>query len=130
MTISKILTDYKVIAVVGCSRDGAKYSNVVAGFMKDAGYRIIPINPVADKILGEKAYKSIDELDMAFDIADVFRPGEEALGITKTAIAKGAKAIWLQEGIKSAEAKGYAKSKGIEFIQDKCIMKEYIKLFG
>ena len=130
MTISKILKNYKVIAVVGCSRDRTKYSNIVAAFMKDAGYRIIPINPAADEILGEKVYKSVDDLDVSFDVADIFRPGEEALGITKKAIEKGAKVIWLQEGIRSAEAQVYAESRGIEFIQDKCMMIEYMKLFG
>jgi len=129
LEIKEILEKYRRIAVVGCSRDEAKYSNAVSKFMQHKGFKIIPINPVADEILGEKVHKSMDQLDVGFDIADVFRPSEEAMEITRMAIAKGAKVVWLQEGIKSDDAGRYAQSKGIIFIQDKCIMKEYIKYF-
>lgn len=130
MEIADILKEYKRIAVVGLSRDETKYSNLVSRFMQRAGYKIIPINPVSsDALLGEKAYKGIDDVDVPFDIADVFRPGGECLEITKKAIAKGAKVVWLQEGITNNEAKAYAESKGAAFVQDRCIMKEYVKFF-
>lgn len=129
MEIPDILKNYKRIAVVGLSRDETKYSNSVSRFMQSAGYKIIPVNPVSDMLLGEKVYKSVELLDVEFDIADVFRPSTEALEITRVAIAKGAKVVWLQEGIMNDEAKAYAESKGVAFVQNRCIMKEYVKYF-
>ncbi len=130
LEISDILKEYRRIAVVGLSRDESKYSYKVSKFMQDSGYKIIPVNPAADMLLGEKVYRSIDLVGVEFDIADVFRPGDEALEITKKAIDNGAKAVWLQEGIMNDEAKAYAEAKGIAFVQNRCIMKEYVKLFG
>lgn len=130
MEIPEVLKSYRRIAVVGCSRDEAKYSNKVARFMKEAGYSIIPINPAGGEMLGERAYTDIDSVDVGFDIADVFRPGDEALGITVKAAAKGAKVVWLQEGIVNNEAMRYAEARGVIFIQDRCIMKEYVRHFG
>ena len=130
MTLKEILSKYRRIAVVGLSRDETKYSYLVSKFMQDAGYKIIPINPFAGELLGERAYKSLDDVDVDFDIVDVFRPSEEALEVTRKAVEKGAKVIWLQEGIMNDEAERYARSKGVEFVQNKCIMKEYLKLFG
>ena len=130
MNLKEILSKYNRIAVVGLSRDETKYSYLVSKFMQDEGYKIIPVNPFADEILGEKSYKSLDDVDSEFDLVAVFRPSEEALGVTKTAVARGAKVVWLQEGIMSSEAEKYAQSKGIEFVQNKCIMKEYLRIFG
>ena len=130
MEIKEILEKYKIIAVVGLSREETKYSNAVSRFMQGVGYKIIPINPYADELLGEKVYRSIDEIDIHFDIADVFRPSAEALDITRDAITKGAKVVWLQEGIHNDDAMRYALSNKIEFVQDQCIMKSYIKFFG
>lgn len=128
MDTSEILETYKVIAVVGCSKDDQKYSNIVAKFMKDAGYVIIPVNPTADQILGERCYDSLLSIDEDVDIVDVFRPSSEALEITKQAITIGAKVVWLQEGITSEEARVYAEERGVEFVQDKCTMKEYLNI--
>ena len=130
MTLKEILSKYRRIAVVGLSRDETKYSYQVSKFMQDAGYLIIPINPFAERLLGKKVYRSLGDVDIDFDIVDVFRPSEEALNITKEAVEKGAKVVWLQEGIVSDEAEEYALSKGVEFVQNKCIMKEYMRLFG
>lgn len=127
MEIFEILQKYKTIAVVGLSRDETKYSNIVAKFMQQEGYRVIPLNPVADELLGERVYRTLDDIPEKIEIVDVFRPSEEALEITKQAVAKGASVVWLQEGIVSAEARKYAESNGVEFIEDKCIMKEYIR---
>ncbi len=127
LEIPEILKKYRTIAVVGLSRDGTKYSNLVSRFMQGEGYRIIPISPVADELLGEKVYRSLAEIPGSVDIVDVFRPGEEALEIMKQAVAKGAKVVWLQEGIVNDDASKYAKDNGVEFVQDRCIMKEYVK---
>ncbi len=127
LDIPEILEKYGIIAVVGLSRDESKYSNKVSRFMQSAGYRIIPINPVADMLLGEKVYKTLAEVPGEIEIVDVFRPGDEALGITKQAVAKGAKVVWLQEGIMNDDAKKYAEDRGLAFVQNRCIMKEYQK---
>jgi hypothetical protein len=128
MDTSEILKTYKVIAIVGCSKDDTKYSNIVARFMKDAGYTIIPVNPTAEEILGERCYDSLLSIEGDVDIVDVFRPSGEALEITKQAVTIGAKVVWLQEGIMSDEARRYAEDREVEFIQDKCTMKEYISM--
>ncbi|MCL4365377.1 MAG: CoA-binding protein [Candidatus Marsarchaeota archaeon] len=130
MEIPDILRRYKVIAVVGLSRDESKYSNKVSRFMQSVGYRIIPVNPEASVLLGEKVYKSLANVpaDANAGIVDVFRPGNEALGITKQAVGIGAKVVWLQEGIMNDDAKAYAEEHGLGFVQNRCIMKEYEKL--
>ncbi len=125
-----ILRSCKVIAVVGCSKDPEKYSNIVAHFLQDAGYRIVPVNPTADEILGEKCYHSLLDIPEKVDMVDVFRPSAEAMGIAQQAVKIGAKALWLQEGIVSEDAKKYAESMGMAFIQDRCTMKEYVKMQG
>ncbi len=130
MSIERVLGKNSTITVVGLSRDETKYSHIVAKFMQRVGYRIIPVNPTADVILGEKVYKSLLEIPENPGIVDVFRPSEEAFGIAKQAAEKGANAVWLQEGIINEEAKKYAEAKGIEFVQDKCIMKEYLRIHG
>jgi hypothetical protein len=130
LEIHEILKKYRIIAVVGLSRDGTKYSNVVSRFMQGEGYRIIPINPIADELLGEKVYRSLVEVPGRVEIVDVFRPSEGALEITKQAVANRARVVWLQEGIVNDDARKYAEDNGVGFVQDRCIMKEYIKWKG
>lgn len=128
MEAEEILKTYRTIAVVGCSRDGGKPSHYVPAYLKQHGYRIIPVNPFADDILGEKAYKSLSDVPVPFDIVEVFRPSDEALGIVKQAVEKSAKAVWLQEGISSEDAKKYAEKNKLAFVQDRCMMVEHRKL--
>ena len=124
-----ILKRYKSIAIVGLSRNEDKYSHIVAKFMMSAGYMIIPVNPSAEgKILGKRVYRNLNGLKDKLEMVDVFRPDTEALEITKSAVINGAKVVWLQEGIVNEEAKRYAESHNVMFIQDKCIMKEYIRM--
>lgn len=128
MDIPELLKNSKTLAVVGCSRDSSKYSYIVAKFMKDAGYVIIPVNPLADFIMEERCYNSLLEVHDEVDIVVVFRPSDEALEVTKEAAMMDTKAVWLQEGIISELAKKYADEHDMIFIQDKCIMKEYQKM--
>ncbi len=122
-----ILRNYRTIAVVGLSRDESRYSYKVSKFMQDAGYTVIPVNPSAQELLGHRSYPDIGSLPIVPDIVDVFRPSAEALEITKQAVAKGAKVVWLQEGIVNDEAQDYATAHGLEFVQNRCIMKEYLR---
>lgn len=126
-SVEKILS-MRVIAVVGLSKDASKPAHYVAKYMKSAGYKIIPVNPTATEILGEKCYKSLAEIPEPIDVVNVFRPASEALEIVKQALLKGAKAVWLQEGIASEEAAREARARGMLFVQDKCMMKEHARL--
>lgn len=128
MNIPDILKTYKTVAVVGCSKDETKDSNTIARFLKGVGYRIIPVNPTAKEILGEKCYDSLLSIKEPVGIVDVFRPGAEALDIARQAVEIGARVVWLQEGITNNEARKYAEDHGVAFVQDKCTMKEYMKL--
>lgn len=119
----KEILNYKTLAVVGCSTNPEKPAQYVPKYLKDNGYKVIPINPFADEILGEKVYKSLGEVPDAIDTVLIFRPGEETPEIVKHAIDVGAKAVWLQEGIKSDEAAELAKGAGLEFVMDKCMLK-------
>ncbi len=126
----KILSSFKVIAVVGCSRNEGKPSHDVPQYLKDAGYKIIPVNPSADTILGEKAYKNLLEIKEPVDVVDVFRPSAEAVEIARQAVQIKAKALWLQEGIFSEEAKKIAEENGLLFVMNRCMMKEHYKIYA
>jgi predicted CoA-binding protein len=125
-----ILKNFHVVAVVGCSREEGKPSHDVPAYLQSVGYRIIPVNPYADTILGEKAYKSLLDIKEPVDVVDVFRPAKEALQVAIQAAEIKAKALWLQEGIFSSEAEAYAKEHGLIFIQNRCMMKAHYKFVG
>ncbi len=117
------ILNYKTIAVVGCSTNPEKAANYVPKYLQEQGYRIIPVNPFAEEILGEPVYKSLEEVPDEIDTVLVFRPGEETPGVVKKAIEVGAKAVWLQEGIKSDEAESLAGDGGLQFVMDRCMLK-------
>ncbi|MCL5008015.1 MAG: CoA-binding protein [Candidatus Marsarchaeota archaeon] len=124
----RILENSKVIAVVGCSREPGKPSHDIPEYLKSVGYRIIPVNPNAEEILGERSYKDLKSIGERVDVVDVFRPSSEALRVTEEAFGIGAKAVWLQLGIVSDEAERFAKSHGMDFVMNRCMMVEYITL--
>jgi predicted CoA-binding protein len=131
MTYQEIFDKYKTIAVYGMSTNPAKPSHTVPVFMMGQGYNVIPVNPVADEIAGKKAYKKLIDIPEEIDILNVFRPSDHCLDVVKEAIerknAKGdIKMVWLQEGIINDEAKALAEENGMEFIQDRCMYKEYV----
>ena len=130
MTIKKIYENYKTIAVYGMSANPAKPSNYVPAFLMEHGYNIIPINPAAQEILGKKSYTRLEDIPEEIEILNVFRPSEVAPDVVREAIERkksrgDINLIWLQEGIISNEAKELAEENGIEFIQDRCMLKEY-----
>ncbi|MDE1861157.1 MAG: CoA-binding protein [Candidatus Micrarchaeota archaeon] len=130
MEIQEILEKFRVVAVVGCSRDPSKPAHYVPKYLLGKGYTIIPVNPSADAILGQKCYKSLGDIPQKVDVVDVFRPSSEALDITRQAVAIGAKVVWLQEGITSTDAGAYAMRNNVIFVQDKCMMKQRMKIDG
>jgi len=127
-TILYILKNFKIIAVVGCSKDEAKEAHKIPKYLKEVGYKIIPVNPTADFILGEKAYPSLLDVKEKVDVVDVFRPAREALEIAKQAKQIGARAIWLQSGIISKEAEEFCKNNNILFVENRCMMVEHARL--
>jgi predicted CoA-binding protein len=119
-----ILKRAKVIAVVGISRYQHKEAGRVPMQMQMAGYRIIPVNPYADVLLGEKVYRTLEDIPEPVDLVNVFRPSGEAADVVRQAVAIGAKAVWLQLGISSEEAERIAKDAGLDYVENRCIAVE------
>ena len=119
--VNDMLTEAKTIAVVGLSSKEHRESNSVARYLQDAGYRIIPVNPKEEEVLGEKAYPSLVDVPGDVDIVDVFRRSEETPQVAKDAVEKGAKVLWLQLGIANDEAKEIAEQGGLDVVMDTCI---------
>ena len=125
VVVDEILRDCRTIAVVGLSSNPARPSYGVASYMKTQGYRIIPVNPNEAQVLGEPAFPSLTQVPGTIDLVNVFRKSEEVLSIVKEAIAKGAKAVWLQEGIVHHAAATLAEEAGLLVVMDRCWHKEH-----
>jgi uncharacterized protein len=125
MDTGEILRKYNSIAVVGLSPNQMRPSYGVSSYMKRSGYRIIPVNPGHAEILGEKSYRTLDDVPEPIEIVNVFRRSEHILPIADAAIRKGAKVLWLQEGIYNEEAAEKARAAGMEVVMDTCILKEH-----
>ncbi len=126
--VKGLLQSARVIAVVGLSGDESKPSNVVARYLKNKGFRIIPVNPGQERILGEKTYKSLSEIPEKVDVVDIFMKADRVVPIVEEALKLQPNAIWLQLGIRSDEAKRLADERGIMFVMDKCIKQEHSRL--
>jgi predicted CoA-binding protein len=128
MRISEILHTARTIAVVGLSGKRYRPSYGVAEYMKKAGYRIIPVNPHETEILGEKCYPDLDSVPEPVDIVDIFRRSEFVPDVVEAAIRKGAKAVWMQEGVVHESAAARAESAGLAVVMDRCILKDHRRL--
>lgn len=128
--IEKILRESKVVAVVGLSPKAERPSFRVAGYLKDHGYRIIPVNPTVDEALGEHSYPSLKEVPERVDVVDVFRRPEDVPGVVEEAILVGARAIWMQEGVVNEAAAARAREAGLLVVMDRCMLKEHERLFS
>jgi len=116
----EVLERAGTVAVVGCSTDPAKAAHRIPRDLQEAGYRVIPVHPSADEILGERVYRSLTDIGEPVDLVDVFRPAAEAPGIARQAVQIGAKALWLQLGIRSQEARQIATEAGLDYVEDRC----------
>jgi hypothetical protein len=125
-----ILTESKTIAVVGLSPKEDKPSHRVANYLKEAGYRIIPVNPNAAEVLGLKSYPSLLEVPDELDVVQIFRKPEDAAAIVEDAIRKKAKVVWMQEGIINEAAAARAKEAGLRVVMDRCMFKEHSRMTG
>jgi predicted CoA-binding protein len=123
-----IVKEAETVAVVGLSNDPEKYSHEVGSYLKEQGYRIIPVNPTEEEVIGERAYDTVDQIPERIDVVDVFLPPEKTSEIAEDAVRAGAKALWLQEGIENAEARRIAEEGGLAYVEDRCMRKTHESL--
>jgi predicted CoA-binding protein len=136
--IKEILTKYKTVAVVGLSREPDKDSYRVSAYLKEHGFRIIPVNPFADEVLGEKSYKSLldipTEIQRTIEVVDIFRPAKDVPPIVDQAIKLKEMygkpyVVWMQLGIVNEQAAETAKQAGLTVVMNKCMMVEHARFF-
>ncbi len=126
-TIRRIFDGLATIAVVGLSPKPQRPSNRVARYLREAGFRIIPVNPGRDEILGEPCYPDLRAIPERVDLVDIFRRAELVLPVVRDAIAIGARAVWLQEGIVNPEAARMAEEAGLLVVMDRCIKDDHAR---
>jgi predicted CoA-binding protein len=127
-TLFRILSEAKTIAVVGASKNPEKDAHKIPKYLQEQGYWIIPVNPTADVILGERAYKSLSDVHEPYDVVDIFRPSEDVPPIVDEAIRGPAKVIWMQLGIENDAAARKAEAAGKIVVQNVCMMVAHRKL--
>lgn len=119
--IPEVLERMSTVAVVGCSTHPAKAAHAIPRQVQAAGFRIIPVHPSADEVLGERAYRRLADIPDPVDLVNVFRPAAETPGIVEQARDVGAPAVWLQSGIRSAHARRIAEEAGLVYVEDACL---------
>lgn len=128
--LRRVLTRYRSIAIVGLSANWYRPSYFAAKYLKDHGYRIIPVNPAYPEVLGERCYPSLRDIPGAVEVVDCFRRAEDIPPIVEDAIHIGAKVLWLQLGVINHDAARMAHAAGMEVVMDRCMKIEYARLFG
>ena len=129
-TLRRILRDTRTIAVVGLSAEWHRPSYFAAKYMQQHGYRILPVNPRYDEILGERCYASLREIELPVDLVDVFRRSADVLPIAEQAIAIGARCLWQQIGVKNLAADELARAAGLDSVLDRCVKIEHARIYG
>lgn len=127
--IREIFEKYKTLAVVGLSSRPSRPSYGVSSYMMAHGYRIIPVNPNEESVLGLKCYRNLDEVPEVPEVVVIFRRPEFVAEVVDAAVRKGARVIWMQEGIIHEDAARRAREAGVEVVMDRCILKEHAKRF-
>jgi predicted CoA-binding protein len=129
--VKKIFETVKTIAVLGLSPNPQKDSHRVAAYLQQAGYKIVPVYPKEDEILGEKVYRSLKEIPFSVDMVDIFRKPDALMDIAKACVERGdVKVFWAQKGIVNNEAAEYAKEHGMQVVQNQCAMVDHKNIFG
>src|SRR5262245_35786735 len=129
-TLRRILASARTIAVVGLSAEWHRPSHFAAKYMQAKGYRVIPVNPRYDTILGERCVARVEDITEPVDIVDVFRRTEDVEPIADGAIRIGAKCLWQQIGVKNVKADAKARAAGLDSVMDRCVKIEHARLFG
>lgn len=129
--IKEIFENTKTIAIIGCSPDPSKASNMVANYLKNAGFKMVPVYPKEDEILGEKVYRSLKEIPFKVDMVDIFRKPDVIGQVVDAAIERGdVDTVWTQLGLVNNEAAKKAQEKGMKVVQNKCTKIEHRAIFG
>ena len=129
-SLRRILRTSRTIAVVGLSADWFRPSYFAAKYMQEHGYRIVPVNPRYETVLGERCHATLETIEVPVDIVDVFRKTEDVPPIAEQAIAIGAKCLWQQIGVKNEQAAALAAAAGLDVVLDRCVKIEHARLFG
>ena len=129
-TLRRILRECRTIAVVGLSADWNRPSHFAASYLQAKGYRIVPVNPKAAQILGERCYARLEDIPFAVDMVDVFRKPADVPPIAASAVAIGAKCLWQQLGVMNLESDATARAAGLDSVMDRCVKIEHARLFG
>jgi len=129
-SLRRILRTSRTIAVVGLSADWFRPSYFAAKYMQEHGYRIVPVNPRYQTILGERCHARLETIEVPVDIVDVFRKTEDVLPVAEQAVAIRAKCLWQQIGVKNEQAAALARAAGLEVVMDRCVKIEHARLFG
>ncbi len=129
-TLKRILKTNRVIAVVGLSANWWRPSFFVAKYLQDHGYRVIPVNPAYQEVLGEKCYPDLKAVPEKIDMVDCFRKAAEIPALAEDAIAIGAKCLWMQLGVVNDAAALRAREAGLDVVMDRCVKIEHGRLFG
>ncbi len=116
-----IVKEARIIAVVGLSNDPEKASNEVGAYLKEQGYRIIPVNPNEEEVLGERAYETVEQIPEQVDVVDVFRSFEKTPEVAEDAVRADARTLWLQKGIENSEARRIAEEGGLVYVENRCM---------
>ncbi len=128
--VGKILANFKTVAVVGISPNEDRPSYIVASYLKSKGYRIIPVRPDGEEILGERVYHRLADIpeQIGVEIVDIFRKSEDVPPVVDEAIRRKAKVVWMQEGVIHEEARTKAEKAGLRVVMDRCMKKEHQRL--
>jgi predicted CoA-binding protein len=124
----KILSEYRTVAVVGVSTNPSRPSHKVANYLVEHGYKVIPVNPQVQAILGKPSYPDLSSIPEPVEVVDIFRRSTEVMPVVEEAIKIGAKAVWMQEGVINEEAASRARDAGLLVVMDKCMLKEHRRI--
>ena len=129
-TLRRILLSCRTVAVVGLSAEWHRPSYFAASYLQGKGYRIVPVNPRYDTVLGQRCYARLEDIPFAVDMVDVFRKADDVPPIAASAVAIGARCLWQQLGLKNLEADALARAAGLDSVMDRCVKIEHARLFG
>jgi predicted CoA-binding protein len=129
-TLRRILRECRTVAIVGLSADWHRPSHFVGKYLQQHGWRIVPVNPRYDSILGQRCYGRLEDIEFPVDMVDVFRREADVPPIARSAVAIGAKCLWQQLGVKSTDGERIATAAGLDSVLDRCVKIEHGRLFG
>jgi predicted CoA-binding protein len=129
-TLRRILREGRTVAIVGLSADWHRPSHFAAKYLRSHGWRIVPVNPRYDSILGERSYKALEDIPITVDVVDVFRRTEDVLPFAQGAVDIGAKCLWQQIGVNNLDADALVRAAGLDSVMDRCMKIEHARLFG